>query len=637
MNAAAQIFIEIDQVWQSAIEPALSLIRPKPRISVSEWANKERILSPESCAEPGKYFVERFEPQRGIQDAFSDPHIEQVIVMSSSQVGKTTIVENVIGFYIDQNPSPILWIEPTLELAKSMSKDRLDPMVRDTPALKGKIHDAKSRDSENTILHKRFVGGHITLAGANSSASLAGRPIRVVLCDEVDRYPFSAGEEGDPVDLAFKRATTFWNKKLGMFSTPTIKGQSRIEAAYSLSDRRKYWVPCPKCGEFQLLKWTQVKWPKENPAAAKYHCEYCQTEITDSDKIRMVRNGEWRAEGETKGVAGFWINELYSPWVSFGNMATRFIEAKRRGKEALQVFINTSLAETWEEQTTVDIETLKGKLIFRREDYGCDTIIKETGEVVAPEWVVPMSAGAITIACDVQDDRIEALPVAWGEGDECWPLSIDIFYGHTAVNSPGGPWEQLDIYLMKTWQHENLIDSLPASIVFIDSSYLRQVVGEFTKPRTPRNIFAIRGSSEPRHELVSGQKLDKKNRIPTYYIGTNQAKDILRGRLQLETPGPGYIHFNKKLDTLFFDQLISSEYKDPQTRTWKKKTASDSNEGLDLMVYSIAAWHRFIHDTKFDIGAKVQELKARAGIKAAQNPPPRGPQVRRRIISSGIE
>ena len=222
-------------------------------------------------------------------------------------------------------------------------------MLRDTTVLKELVKDPRARDSNNTILHKTFAGGHITMAGANSASSLASRPIRIVFMDEVDRFPALAGSEGDPVALTKKRTTTFWNRKIIMTSTPTVKGASRIEQAFSESDQRKYYVPCPECGEFQILYWANIKWNQDEvgkhlPETARYVCEFCNHEIKEADKSRLLLGGEWRATDESNGVAGFWINELYSPWVSWSDMVTTFIEAKKY-PETLKVFTNTALAE----------------------------------------------------------------------------------------------------------------------------------------------------------------------------------------------------------------------------------------------------------------------------------------------------
>lgn len=571
-------------------------------------------------------------------DAITDPRYPQVTVKKSARVGWTKILNWTIAYHMKHDPCPMLLVQPTIEDAKGYSQDELEPMLRDMAALKGLVTDSRKRDSKNTTLKKSFPGGRLYLIGAESARGFRRITTRVNLYDELSGWKV-ATKEGDQEKLARRRTQTFWNRKELAGSTPTNKGECRISKRYEQSDKRVFEVPCPICGEMQTLKFRNLKWP-DGLEWAYFQCEFCSKPIEHSKKRWMCERGVWKAtQPQVKDHAGFfiWAAYSFSPNADWSDIAKEWADAAHsRDREQIRTVVNTLLGEEFVEQQTEDLESLKGRLIARREDYGCDTIIRETGEVVPPKWVVPMNAGAVLIACDVQDDRIEAMPVAWGEGEECWPLSLDIFYGHTAVNAPGGPWEQLDIYLMKVWQHENLVDSLRPELVFIDSSHLRAVVGEFTKPRTPRQIFAIRGSSEPKHELVSGQKTDKKNRIPTYYIGTNTAKDMIHQRLQLEHPGPGYIHFNKRFDDEFFRQLVMSEYRDPKTRTWKKKTANDPNEGLDLMVYSIAAWHRFIKDTGFDIGAKVQELKKRAGIQAAYDPPPRGPQVRRRIISKGV-
>ena len=252
------------QKIRGIIRQAFNCWKCPPKLTISQWADLYRYLSPEASAEPGKYKTSRAEYQRGIMDAFSDPQVTRIVVMSSAQVGKTEILNNIVGYYIDQDPSTILNLQPTLEMAQTWSKDRLAPMVRDNPCLTKKVKNSKSKDSDNTILHKLFPGGHITMVGANSPAGLASRPIRIVLCDEVDRYPVSAGAEGDPVNLAIKRTTTYWNKKIGLFSTPTIKGISRIEKAFAESDQRYYFVPCPHCGVYQRLRWGHVKYSKDN-------------------------------------------------------------------------------------------------------------------------------------------------------------------------------------------------------------------------------------------------------------------------------------------------------------------------------------------------------------------------------------
>lgn len=304
--------------------------------------------------------------------------------MGSAQFGKTEILLNVTGYFIDEDPAPMLIVEPTLDVGKAFSKDRLATMIRDTDCLTGKVKDSKAKDSDNTILHKSFPGGHITIAGANSAASLRARPIRVALMDDIDAFPKSAGTEGNPCDLTVKRTTTFWNRKIGKFSTPTIEGSSQIELAYEQSDKRKYWVPCPHCGVMQILLFPQLKWPKDHPEQAAYECPNCKGMITDALKTQMIRHGEWRAENAFNGKAGFWINELYSPWVPFADMAQRWVNAQG-DLEKLQVFINTSLGEVW-----------KQTVINKKEE----EIL--SARCALPPQVAPISTVALTCGIDMQ-------------------------------------------------------------------------------------------------------------------------------------------------------------------------------------------------------------------------------------------
>lgn len=255
----------------------VKVLAPPPRLNISQWADSYRRLSSEASAEPGQWRTDRAPYQRGIMDAINEPGVETVVVMSSAQVGKTELLLNTIGYYMDYDASPILLLQPTLEMAEAFSKDRLSPMLRDTPALKDKVGDPKARNSGNTLLHKTFPGGHITMAGANSPSSLASRPIRILLADEVDRYPVSAGSEGDPVNLAAKRTTTFWNKKKLYVSTPTIKGVSRIEAEYEDSTMEQWCLPCPHCGEYQPLTWAQIRF--EDITMECIHCRQRATEF----------------------------------------------------------------------------------------------------------------------------------------------------------------------------------------------------------------------------------------------------------------------------------------------------------------------------------------------------------------------
>lgn len=322
---------------------------PPPRLTVSQWADAYRYLSPEASAEPGRWDTNRAAYQRGIMDAISDPRAETVVIMSSAQVGKTEIVNNLVGYHIHRDPAPILVIQPTTEMCEAWSKDRLAPMLRDSPELRGRVSEAKAKTSGNTLRQKKFPGGHLAIVGANSAAGLASRPIRILCCDEVDRYPASAGSEGDPVKLGTKRTATFWNRKVILVSTPTTAGVSRIEKAFLESDQRHFFVPCPHCGDAQRLRWPQVKWTDGDPLSARYHCIACGAGWTDAERWAAVRKGEWVAEAPFTGTAGFHLNELYSPWRCMAETVRDFLDAKSR-PDMLKTWVNTALGETWQEQ-----------------------------------------------------------------------------------------------------------------------------------------------------------------------------------------------------------------------------------------------------------------------------------------------
>ena len=389
-------------VLEPSLRRAMAVFRPPPRLTVSQWADRHRQLSREASSEPGQWKTSRAEYQRAILDAISDPLTHTVVVMSAAQVGKSELLLNGIGFHISQDPAPILFLQPTVEMAETFSKDRVAPLVRDTPCLTSLVSDAKAKDGGNTVLHKTYLGGHLTMAGANSPASLASRPIRVLFCDEVDRYPPSAGAEGDPVTLAKARTKTFWNRVIVLTSTPTIKGVSRIEQAYEESDRRIYEVPCPHCGTVQQLLWSRVIWPAGRPADAAYHCAECGAAWTDAQRCVAVRKGSWTARAQFRGVAGFHLNELYSPWSRVADIARSFIEAKEsRSQERMRAWINTTLGETWEQDgERVD----EGSIAARMEQW--------EGE---PDSVLFRTAGVV-----VQDDRLEVEVVGWGRDEESW-------------------------------------------------------------------------------------------------------------------------------------------------------------------------------------------------------------------------
>lgn len=540
---------------------------PPPRLTVSEWADQYRRLSPESSAEPGQWNTDRAPYQRSIMDCITQPEVETVVLMTSAQIGKTAMLENVIGYFVSQDPSPILCLQPTLEMAQTFSKDRLATMLRDTPILGGLVKDPRARDSGNTMLHKTFPGGHITIVGANSPASLASRPIRIVLCDEVDRYPTSAGSEGDPVHLARKRSATFWNRKLILTSTPTIKDLSRIEAAFEQSDKRRYHVPCPHCGEHQVLKWAGVKWDEGKPETARYYCEHCGAGIDEAEKPKMLLAGKWIADGDFTGVAGYHLNELYSPWRRWGEVATDFLEAKHGGTEMLKAWVNTSLGEVWEEQGDA---LAPAGLLARLEEYARED--------------VPILA--VTGGADIQKDRIEVSFVGWGKGEEAWMLDHVILPGDTARPEV---WSEL----------ADLVAEFKPNALAVDSGYNSDAVYAFCGRRS--FAYAIKGVTGFARPLIEdakrrAQRLRRAGRKGTRIepIGVDSGKVLIYSRLRLAEHGAGYIHFpaDPAFDDEYFAQLASEKlvvrkrFGRP-SQEWVQ--TRPRNEALDCLVYALSA------------------------------------------------
>ena len=550
---------------------AMKRLTPPMRLSVAEWADKERRLDSQSSAEPGRWYTSRAEYQRGIMDACSDPTVREVVVMCGTQSGKSEAILNTIGYHMHHDPCPILVMQPTVDMAQAFSKDRITAgLIKPTPALRGLVNDSRAKDANNTTLHKVFPGGALSLVGANSPSSLASRPIRVVLCDEVDRYPPSAGEEGDPISLAKRRAATFWNKKIIQVSTPTNKGASRIEAAYEESDQRKFYVPCPHCGHSQLLLWAQVQWQDSNPKTARYYCVECGTGWSEAERHLAVSRGEWIASKPFNAVAGFWFNALYSPWVDLVDTVEEFL-AVRKDPMRLKTFVNTIWAETWEDEGDGVDDYAVAK---RKEEY--------TG---IPEEVVVLTAGV-----DVQDDRLEVEVVGWGAGEESWQIEYHVLYG-----DPSSPslWQRLDEILLATYEHPTGEPMLIRSTCVDSGGHHTRAVYSYAKTRAAHRVFAIKGVGGEGKPIVGRPSKNNIGKVPLYAIGVDTAKEVHYSRLRIEEPGPGYCHFPAARDDEYFRQLTAEKqvikyHKGFPSRVWVKHRTR--NEALDVLVYAIAAF-----------------------------------------------
>ncbi|MFP4561633.1 MAG: phage terminase large subunit family protein [Thiohalorhabdus sp.] len=627
-------------------------LSPPPKLTISQWADRERYLSPESSSMPGRWRTDHVEPARGVMDAVSDPAVHTVTAMVCTQLLKTEVINNVVGYHIHQDPAPILVMQPTLEMAAAWSKDRLSPMVRDSPALQGTLGKPRAKDSENTIYHKKFAGGHLSVIGSNSPASLASRPIRIVLADEVDRYEVSAKSEGDPIRLAAKRQETFWNRKRVETSSPTIKGASRIEASFETSDQRRYYVPCPHCGDLQLLQWAQVQWPEGQPDQAAYACASCGTLWSEADRLAAVQRGEWRqtapfhccgedqdvkdwadevdaagcrravcahcgGEAPFRGHAGFHLNRLASPWTTLADVAQEFIDAKREGPESLKVFVNTALAETWEEEGE-GLET--DYLLERREEYPSDPV---------PDGVLLLTAGV-----DVQDDRLELEIVGWGVSEETWSLDYRVLYGDP---SGSGLWQELDEVLRGRYEHPSGMDLRIESACVDSGGHHTQAVYDFCRPRYGR-VFAIKGQAGQGRPIWP-EKANKSmaRKLPVFMVGVDTAKDLVYNRLQVLEPGPGFCHFPARYDQPFFDGLTAEQKRTRYSKGFPVQEwvlpSGVRNEPLDCRVYATAA--RRAKNIDLQARARAVQEAARGNTQAARKAV-QGRRSRRRIISKGI-
>jgi len=548
-------------------------------------------------------------------DLVTDPLVREIWVMKSAQVGWTEILLNVAGYFIDLDPSPILLVQPTLEIAEAFSKDRLAPMIRDTPVLTPKIADPRARDSGNTLLHKKFNGGHLTLAGANSPQGLRSRPIRILLCDEVDGYPTSAGTEGDPFALARKRTTAFWNRKILAGSTPTIKGQSRVEAGYLNSDQRHLEYACPACGTFQRLVWAQVKWADVGlaPHDAMYQCSACSELLNEHQRLGML-GGEYRvvAAKPFNGIAGLHIMELMSPFVSLGEMATSFVEAKKL-PETLQTWVNTALAETWAD-TARSIEP-EG-LLKRRENYGAERL---------PAGIVELTLGG-----DTQDDRLELQLLGWGRDEECWVLEQTVLRGDPGVdeNAPNSVWRDLTTYRRRMFSVEGG-RTLRVDGTAIDAGghYTQQVMNYCHRHRF-ESVFAIAGKGgQGRLAWPRKPGKTKKHRGDLYSVGVDTIKDLLYGRIAKITPPnpgeakPGYVHLPAGVDADFCDQLVSETkvYKvvgGRRVAVWRPKLAGVRQEAQDCWIYGYAVMIARTKGRRVDLNDLANAVEKRFGKPA---------------------
>lgn len=561
-------------------------IRPDERLTVSQWADKYRYLSPEASAEPGLWRTSRVPYMREIMDKLSsnDP-TEEVVLMKGAQVAATECGFNWVAYTIDISPGPMLMVQPTDEMCRRNSKIRFDPMVASTYRLRDKIKPKRSRDSGNTLLQKEFQGGVIVMTGANSAVGLRSMPVKYLFLDEIDGYPEDLDKEGNPIQLAMARTRTFARKKIYKCSTPTVEGSSAIAREFEDTDQRYYHVPCPHCGVYQRLIWAQIKWELENPETAYYECTECGGRIEEYHKTKMLESGQWEPSDPEKSrtkVAGYHLSSLYSPlgWYSWSQAVTDFLKAKANPND-LKVFVNTVLGETWKEKG--EAPPWEG-LYDRREKYAFNS----PGKDVA----------FITAGVDVQADRIELEIVGWCKDKISYSLDYRILTGDTSNVTV---WNKLAEVVDEQWMREDGI-SLPLKMMAVDTGYNTTMVYEFCRRFDTTRVIAVKGQDKqptivttPKFVDVSpkGKKIGK---MRLYHIGVSLLKSELYGwlRQRIGEDGsvpPGYCHFPEYGYEFFkgitAEQLEFKIEKGYRRYQWVKKYPR--NEPLDARNYARAA------------------------------------------------
>ena len=570
-------------------------LRPKENITISEWADNHMIL-PDGSNEAGKFHTANVPYQKAIMDAITDPYVTDVSVMSSAQVGKTTILLCVIGYYIEHEPATQLLVLPTLLLGERFSKTRLAPMIRDIPVLRDKIAPAKTKDSDNTILFKQYAGGYIVVSGANSPASLSSMPIRVVLMDEVDRFPASAGAEGDPVTLAETRSTTFWNKKRIKTSTPTIAGQSKIEEEYKNGTMEEWCVECPCCGEWQPYSFRQLVFDN-----VTMKCRRCGEEMNERDWKESRHR--WIAEHpERKRHRSFHLNQLASPWVAWSDIIEKFKKAYERLKtyhdpDQLIAFYNTVLGETWEESEIDNDAPDEEAVNERAERYDAD---------------IPDGVLLLTMAVDVQDDRFELEVRGWARDYETWGIYKKEIYGNLVKSEV---WDELEEYTNQTFTFEDGRELNIAAIGIDTGGHHTNKVYKWVKKmkRKGKRVYGLKGYAQKpnipllyKHSKVeikedivkNGKKVGEQvvDTVSLEIIGVDSGKEDIMNRLKIEIPGEGYCHFpadaKRGYDKKYYEGLVSEHKIRKKVRgvmkdVWVKKSGV-RNEPLDLFNYNYA-------------------------------------------------
>lgn len=606
-------------------------LAPPPRIDTAQWAGQYRHIA--KGPERGQWRNERtpylVEPMRC---ASAHEPYERVVLWFATQLGKSEVLYNAVMQRIHTDPQDMMMVQPTLQDAQDHSSQRFLPTILQTPVMHGKVAVRKSRD-ESTSWRSRSIQGGFTVffAGANSAASLASKPLGFAVADEVDKWPADVDNEGPPLGLLEERMSNFSRRKLIIASTCNIKGQSIIEAEYLASDQRQYHVPCPHCGEAQVLLWGAkeefgIKWLKTatgvaRPETAVYVCRHCGAAIEEHNKDVMLRAGVWipQAPGAGQGKrAGFWLNKLYSPlgWKSWAALVEEWElaqEKHRTGNSApLKKFLNSSLAETWEEKGTgADSKSLAA----RAEDY--------------PTGIVPRGGLMLTMGVDTQPDRLEARVWAFGRGEESWLVDRHIIYGDPNLDegTEGSPWTRLSEIRRTPLQHASGAQMVIEATAVDSGGHNTHAVYAYCRHHAHARVLAVKGASQygrpiigkPSQVDVNWRGASVKNGVKLWPIGTDTAKHLLYGRMRVTRAGAGFVHVPKAYTvTDEFEQMTASRLmpvvvQGKASMRWITPQGK-REEGGDCMVYAYAAACHLGIQTYREAGWAMREQKFQPSV-----------------------
>lgn len=550
---------------------ALQFLSPPEQLTVSEWADKYRMLDSKSSAMPGPWSNDITPYLCGVMDEFNNYETEKIIFVKPTQIGGTEALQNMIGYIVMQDPAPTMIVYPTETLAKSVSENRLQPMLKATPEI------SKKFDGNSSLLELQFDGMYLTLAGSNSPSGLASKPIRFLMMDEVDKYPGASSKEADPIKLATERTKTFHNKKIYITSTPTLKTGHIWKEKEGADIEKHFFVPCPHCGEYIEFRFQNIKFPDDEGMSyadraefATYVCQECGCIITDNDKHNMLKLGEWRTvRHSTKYVrnVAFWINTLYSPFVRWSDIAKEFLSTKD-DPEDFQNFVNSWLAEPWE-----------------------DTKLKTNAELVmerqtdVPAYVIPLWTKLLTAGVDVQENSLYWTIRAWGN----YLTSQNVAHGQALS------FEEIDRVMNAQYMTEEG-DPVVVNLCLVDSGDQTDMVYDFCAYHTDYAL-PVKGSS---HAQLSHYKLSKINKAESKAYGMNlvlvdggKYKDMIAGRMRRPN-GRGSWMVYSGCDMEYATQVTAEHKVNVKTpsgakQVWQPKHSHADNHYLDAEVYALAA------------------------------------------------